>query len=342
MPELTEKEAAKLFEDISNAQRSNDTSKVSELMQAEATEEVAPVEEEKPEEKVEETPAPADTPEEDVVPEKEAPSEKTEEVETKEEDKPAPTELDTLKEQLEKLSRENHALKSQAGRVPYVQRRIKEIDKKLEELTKASPSSHPSAQIKPKVLEKLKAVRETDPELADAIDAVASLLGEATDGVTDEIRAKEIESLKHLRQLEVQTHQEAEAQKLLELYPNAPEVFNSTHWKEWKASQSSAVATLANSDSAEDVAFALEKYANDMLEKFPELKKTDQPKEATAPEVDAKAKEQAEKVEAERQRKQKSAVVIGSPSAPSKVGLPDDPNALFEKYSGEIRKSITG
>jgi hypothetical protein len=340
--DLTEQEAAKLFEQVSNASRENDSLKLSELMQADAIEEVAPVEEDKPEE------TPAEVVDEEVKPDKveadkaSSPPEKAEEVEPKEEVKPSePSELEKLREQVARLDKENHRLSSQAGRVPYVQRKIKEIDKKLEDLAKASPSSHPSAEIQKKVLEKLKVVRDNDPELADAIAGAIAALGEATDGITDEVKAKEIDSLKHLRQLEVSAYQEAEANRILEVYPNAPEVFASNEWKKWKAEQTSAWATLANSDTADDVMFAMEKYAKDMIAKYPELAK-EEPKGVETPAVDAKAKEEAQKVEAERQRKQKTSVVIGSPSAPSKVGLPDDPNALFEKFSGEIRKQISG
>lgn len=341
--ELTEQEAAKLFEQVSNANRDDDGLKLSELMQAEATEEVAPVEEDKPEE------TPTEVVDEEVKPDKvegeepSSPPVKAEEAETKEDDSPPEelSELEKLRAQVARLDKENHRLSSQAGRVPYVQRKIKEIDKKLEDLAKASPSSHPSAEVQKKVLEKLKVVRDNDPELADAIAGAIAALGEATDGIGNEVKTKEIETLKNLRQLEVSAYQEEQANALLETYPNAPEVFASNEWKKWKAEQTNAWATLANSDTADDVIFALEKYAKDMVAKYPDLAK-EEPKGADAPAVDVKAKEEAQKVEAERQRKQKTSVVIGSPSAPSKVGLPDDPNALFEKFSGEIRKSISG
>ena len=103
------------------------------------------------------------------------------EVITDEPEPKEPDELSKLKDQLDKLSKENHALRSQAGRVPHVQRRLQELDKKLEELNKRNAS--PSNQHSDAILEALKAIKETDPELASS---VAEAIGRATSGVADD------------------------------------------------------------------------------------------------------------------------------------------------------------
>lgn len=344
MSELTPQEAERLFQEVSKATREDDSVKLSELMSTEATPEVAPVEappadEEPAEDDNTETPTEEVTPE--VKPDEgDSPPEEADETVQKDETKPEPTELEKLKEQLDKLTKENHSLRSQAGRVPHVQRRIKELDRKLEELTKhtTSPSSQPSAKLQPKILKALEGIKETDPDLADTI---AKVIAEATDGVAEDITTRERELLTAERAETYKAYQEEQAAELLELYPNAPQVFQSPQWKQWKAEQSPQVAALASSDTARDVAFAFEKYAKDMVAKYPELVKSssDEVKPAVTPAVQS---EEAKRIEAERLRKKQNTPNVSNPSAPGKVSLPDDRQALFEKFSEQIRKEISG
>lgn len=324
----------KLFNEISQAIRDDDSNKLSEL-----TEEPAP---DKEEEQPPVTPPvqPEDTEEE----EEESPSEDEEDqtddaAEEEEEEKPAEkSELELLKQQLEKVTKENHNLKSQAGRVPHVQKRLRELDKKLEELERkqTSPSSQASEKIKPQVDAILKGIRETDAELAEA---VAKAIAAATDGVAAESVAKERDTLTFLRNQELEQHQEYEAQRLLDMYPNAPEVFQSKHWSNWKSQQSDRVRDLAESDSADDVALAFDKYARDMQAMFPEVGK---PAAKSAPAVSEDAAEKARQVEAERQKRKSTAANISSPNAAGKIAVPDDPQALFNKFTKEIRKQRLG
>lgn len=343
MAELSEAEARNIFNATSKALRDNDVEKLSTIMNEEAPiEEEQPIEQEPaltPKETEEEEPVIKDDKEEEVTPPEKEKAEKVED--GKEETKPEPTELEKLKEHIEKLAKENHALRSQAGRVPHVQRRIRELDRKLEELEKArtSPSSQPSAKITPKVQQVLKTVSETDPELADAI---AKAIVAATEGVADETITSQQETLKLIRDNEVALHQQAEAQRLLEKYPNAAEVFASPSWAEWKKKQTDGIVRLAESDNADEVDYAFQRYAEDMLREHPELTKRVETKPAEAEDSNDKAKEQAQKVEAARQRTKETSVTVGSRPSPSKGGMPEDPEALFKMFSDKIRKDRLG
>lgn len=334
-----EKDAVALFDDISKSLRSGDPSELRGIMdvnddeqevtssEEEEVEEVSPDEDQPTEESAEE-----DEQEEEEEPSEEAPKEpaEDEDEETAEEDP-----LSELKAQLEALRKENHSLKSQAGRVPHVQRRLKEIDKKLEELStrRSSPSESPSAKIKPKVKERLESIRKSDPELADVIE---SAISDATDGLSEELYSREAESLTLQREQELLEFREEQAQQLLVKHPNAPEVFNSPAWAEWKKEQSPGIRALAESEYASEVSDAFQRYADDMVKKYPDLA----PKETPA--SDNSEQEKARQIEGERQRKKQTAVVSDSPKAAGKVKLPDDPAALFEKYSAQIRKERLG
>lgn len=341
--QLTEAEAQTLFNQVSKGIKEDDNEKLTSLMNAETPvkEEVEETPAEETVEVVEETVETVEEPEKtdtDDTP----PSDKTENVtEEKETEKPAEApELAKLREELAKVTKDNHALRSQAGRVPHLQKRMKEIDAKLAELDKkaATPSDHPSTKINEKVLEKLKGIKETDPEIADVIAAV---IAEATSGVTEDSIARERSILETQRNLDYSQYQALEAERLLEKYPNAPEVFASPAWKEWKAAQPKGIQSLASSDNADDVELAFERYAKDMLAKYPELAEKKEVVDESAP-ADAVKNEAAEKLEAERKRKKETAANAKSPNAPAKVKLPDDPQALFDHYSKQIRKEITG
>lgn len=332
--ELTPEESQKLFNEVSQAIHASDSVKLSEVMNPQPSEkkepdEAPPEDDLQPDEpEVEDDNDPLDKAGQDDEPE----DDKDDDKEDKE-----PDELTKLKEQLNKLQKENHTLKSNAGRIPQVQRKIHELDKKLEELAKASPSSQTSTKIKPKVDELLKGVKVTDPELADA---VAEAIAKAVEGIAEDNHTKELETLKLLRDSEVKDYQEAQTERLLSMYPNAAEVFASPSWAEWKKSQPGGIKALCESDTAEDVAYAFEKYAADMRAKYPELAKETESKSTDTP--DPEAAERAKQLEQERQRKKSTAASVKTPNASGKTKMPDDPNALFNKYADEIRKQRLG
>lgn len=340
MTDLTDKEAQTLFNAASSAIRENDVEKLAALADTpEVTDDTGTP-------KVEDTPDPLTiTPDDDNKDNTDTPdplttADQTDEKEKKDDDQKVPTELEKLQAQLAAVSKENHALKSQAGRVPHIQSRLKDLDRRLEELQKVStsPSSQPSTKITPKVEAILAGIKETDPELAKAVLAA---IATASDEVAIDGTSRELAATKAAHAEATQEYQQAEAQRLVEMYPNAKEVFVSPSWAEWKSKQSRAVQSLAGSDSADDVAFAFDKYAQDMLKAHPELAT-----KGTTPVVDdtaAKlAAEKAKQVETQRQRQKETAANVGSPAGAGKVELPDDAIALFNKFSADIRKERTG
>lgn len=328
--ELTEQQ---LFNQVSKAVADGDNDKLAELMAAE------PIESESVETTPEETVEETVTEETKEVVDESAPPEAEQTEEVVEETQPPvveeKSELDLLKEKYEQTLKDNHALKSQAGRVPHIQKRLKELDKKLEELDKraASPSDQPSAKILENVQAALKGLEGTEPELAKQI---AGAIAEATKGVTQEQYTKEKENLHFLREQQLSEYRDAEVGRLLDMYPNAPEVFGSQSWREWKQAQSNSVKTLAESDNADDVAFVFERYAEDMRRLHPELR--EEKVVATAPAVNAAA----QKIEEERNRKKTTSVADRGGSAPPKVTVSDDADALFNKYFEQATKARLG
>lgn len=324
--ELSDKDIQKIFNQTSKALRDNDPEKLEAILANETS--------------VEEEPSLPDQPEIETPVEKEeedkqddTPQDTADESGDDNEDPIKPQESEDivkLREQLAKLEKDNHSLRSQAGRVPHVQRRLQELDKRLEELTKAKPT--PSSQLSEKTLERIKSIRDTDEELADTL---LGILTEATNSSAQEAHKKEVDTLTFMREQEAAAAHQSELDRLTEMYPNAIDVFKSPTWKDWKQKQSRTWQMLAGSDSADDVSEAFEKYARDMAELHPELKKQVETKEPVV-------NEEAKKIEEDRARKKSTAAVVNTPKAPAKVSMPEDPEALFKQISERIRKERTG
>lgn len=334
----SDKENEKLFAQMSSAIRNQEFDKIDELATSPEQEDTPTPEEHEegkagtpdpkdmetsPEDGDKEIPADEEQPEEDKDKKKETPAAKT--------DQEKLTEALAL---LDKVKQENHSLRSQAGRVPHLQRQVQQIDKKLEELKEqaTSPSSRPSTKLTERITPKLAKIKDADPELADVL---AELLADATDGVATDLWDAEAKSLQAQRQAVAQEIQDAEVSRLIEMYPNAEQVFKSPSWKSWEAKQSKQLQMLANSDSADDVAFAFERYAEDMVKLHPQL--AQKKNEESSPNND-----EAARIEAERQRKKQTTVVVGSPTPAGRQQKPENDEALFKQFSEQIRKEITG
>lgn len=348
--ELSDKEANELFMEISGALKDNNASKLGELF-------VNPdVEDEQ--EPTNDGNDPASSQDEDE-PEDEIEGEEADNGDNSDDEASPPagadgnpadedgddalvklrTQIEELKKEKEKTDREIHHFRSQAGRMKAVSRDMKKYDERLEELQRqiASPSNRPSAAVLGKVKEKFKSIEDIDPELASLLE---NALGEALVGIETDNLNRERETVSLLRQREIEEYEEAEASRLLQMYPNAAEVFNSPAWKEWKQEQPKGIVALAESSSADEVATAFRLYSDAMLAKYPDLTKRagDKQEQPAAKQPDPKATQ----IEAERKRKREGAANVSSPSAQGKVGLPDDPNALFNKYYEQIRKERYG
>lgn len=238
-----------------------------------------------------------------------------------------------LREELEQQRTLNHKLKSDAGRVPSLQRKLAEVDNKLREMAaKPNPSAATTREDKRVLSEKLAQIREHDPLLADAM---MELVEESANKLRQEIEPKVAATEKAVYSRELEETLETEMAKLEAVVPNAKEVFVSPAWKEWKADLPETWRALAESSYAEDVVVAMQRYAKDMYERHPELL----PKQDQKPVTTTTApNEEAQKVQ--QQRQQKLATKTPGTSSVSAKDTPNlDEDALFaEVYKQEAAK----
>jgi hypothetical protein len=245
----------------------------------------------------------------------------------------SPTE--TAEERVKRLEQERaqleHRLKSDAGRVAALQRKVDDL---LRARAESPPESKPAAKepsvAKTKFDEKLAKARELDPDLADLMEALREdAIEKANSLVTDKVSQTE----QILRQREEQEVFHREKARLLEMVPEADEVFKNPAWRQWKESQPPAILALASSLNADEMYLAMQKFASDMQRDYPELYPA--PTQGKTP--PAQPDPTANKVAADRTRKLASSAPAPSGTA-AKQGKsgPQTDEELFNLVSQQL------
>lgn len=243
-----------------------------------------------------------------------------------------------LKDEKDKLE---HKIRSDEGRVPSLQRQVEELKRKV---TTQRPDPL-AAQVPPaasksnsKLDEKIAAIREVDPILADTL---LSLKEELATPIREEVISRTEEIRSDLRQRDDEELWNRENAKLLAAVPQAHEVFKHPTYKQWKEQQTEGMLSLATSIYAEDVLIAFEKFTKDMQRLNPpqavaEPVKADVPAAVAPAVVDPKAATIAN----ERERKLRSSApsAVSGVAKPGGDGLPEDEESLFKFYTDKIRK----
>lgn len=264
LSDTDKQEEAKLYA-LQKAMMDNDFDKIDELMKpaeqpAETVNPDLPVEPATPDEPVEpinpeeETNAPPATEAGEADPN--APVEPTV-PETPE----VTAELAAVKEKLDAAMRDLHRYKSDAGRVPALQKRMVELEKRLSE-SKRNPNS-PDDVFTPEDKKVLDDLRENDPVMADHLEKLMK-------GTTGRLRQQMEERLRQADESEyAQIAQEIEAyeyNRLQSMFPNfdVQTVFRSPEWAEWKSRLRPSDRAYAESSSADEVYAAIQWFGQDL------------------------------------------------------------------------------
>lgn len=231
-----------------------------------------------------------------------------------------------------------HKIKSDEGRVPNLQRKVEEMERKLRQRPEPQAASVTSpAAAGGKLSERLAQIKDVDPVLYETLEA---LRDEVTQPLRNELQAK-TESIKNeINEEKEKVLFDTQWNKLISVVPRAPEVFKLPAYRQWVNDQSEGMQNLAGSIYADDVLVVLEKFARETQARSapPQaqpVEATTQTKPTPVPATD----DRAAKIEAERQRKLRGAAPA-TVSGVAKAGeaLPDDPEALFHYYAEKIRK----
>lgn len=289
------------------------------------------VEEEAPEEEVEETPE--ETDEDDKTPEDPAKGAKDTKVAAK---AATPDKIDT---ELEELKQKLHRAQSDAGRVPYLQRQLTELQRELR-AQRARATEDASQGKKPTTVGRIEDV-ELDPETQEKIDNLRTIDPVMADALERSTKASIFHSnsrVEHAVTTLTEEDQRAEDQRfyieqksiLTQRVPQADQIFASPEWSQWKEMLTPGQRALAESAYANEVEQAIYAFAQDMK------RLNGQPAASTQTEQPEPPVQEVTEVEKARERKKSGAVESKTPTA--RTTKPFDEQAIFEQFYNDIGK----
>ena len=329
----TEDTANSEFDALAKALYEGNQEEVDRLMRAEDStekgEEAKKEEEAVPETTEKETPAKGET----------APSEEGEKTEAA--TSAASTEKEPEKEpedELTVLRKQVHQYKSDAGRVPFLQRRLSELERELRATKargstptqKADTTTKPAitdVELDPDVQKDIDELREIDPVLARTMERIAKTAVATANAKVEHAVSTFTESEQEAEDFRFFTEQK---QKLLETIPQAEQIFATPEWAKWKETLTPNRRALAESGYADEVIQAIYAFAADM-------RAFEQPA-APAKQVQAQptAPEKTEVTEA-RARKVATSAEVVNPSA--KNVEPFDAEQAFRETYTKLAKA---
>lgn len=180
---------------------------------------------------------------------------------------PTPEEMLTAANaRIQAVEAELHRFKSDAGRVPGLQKRMAELEKRLT-TPKGGDSDPNSSNVALSAEQKaaLDELRENDPVLAGQLEK-ALVAGNVSLRQELEERQREADTQEFDRLAE--EYAATEYQRLVAAVPLAPQVFKSPEWGQWKNSLKPSDRQVAESNNAEDVYKALVWFNNDYQRHF--------------------------------------------------------------------------
>ena len=174
---------------------------------------------------------------------------------------PEPTsstdELAALRDQL-------HRAKSDAGRVPHLNRRVQELERQLASVKTPATTPDTPSEIPTTLKEKLDRMRDIDPEMTELLETMYRTNAEAT----NEVASAYQRSVDLQTQRQEQEHIQNEYQKVLASIPEAEEVFRSNEWEKWVAMLSPNHKAMALSADANEVITAIQAFKVDAENHF--------------------------------------------------------------------------
>lgn len=349
----SEQDENKEFDSIAKALSDGDTESLDRLMAAEQDDEQkAPAgdddklpldkpeesgddkeEEEKPEETPEEEDETEDELDKLLKDEKPPVSEKT----SKKKEEAAPSAASTATDK--DLEQELHRLRSDAGRVPFLQRRLADLERELRAQKARTPSAAVDSKTtgKPADLSTIELDEETQKEL-DELKEVDPVLARTLERMHKKAIAAANSRADHVVDTFTQSEQEAEDQRfyleqkaqLTQMIPKHETIFALPEWAQWKDTLTPGQRALAESGYANEVAQAIYAFAADMQRRTATQAADTQDKSATPP---AKTE-----VSQARQRKVQGDTDVKS-SAAKKDEAFDEDKYFSEMYEMERKNS---
>lgn len=232
---------------------------------------------------------------------------------------PVATDIASLREEL-------HRAKSDAGRVPHLNRRVQELERKLKDASAPALKPDDADELPSTLKQKLEKLKEIDPEVAELFEETYRQSTAATKQLAASVRTAE--ELQRQREDEAYIHQEY--QKVVSAVPEAEAVFRSPEWNRWRDMLTPNHRAMADSSNANEVITALQAFKVDADKHLGGYKWAPTPAAAPQPQVSATARA----AENSRANRLTSSATVKQPPARATAEL--DVDALFNEAYNKV------
>lgn len=251
-------------------------------------------------------------------------------------------------ENIEELRRELHRYKSDAGRVPYMQRRMAELERELRAVKARSPDN-PNAgkpnsadinaiELDDETKAQIEALREIDPVYAKTVERAAKAAIAAASARFENSFDTYVSEEQKAEDERFYLEQKA---RLSEMIPQHEQIFSTPEWKQWKQMLLPAQRAMAESAYADEVAQAIYAFAADMQKLQAHQTRQmggGQVVEQQAAPAQSSQTPNAEESEVQKARKEKLKAA-NVPNTAAKKEQQLDQDAYFEQMYNEIAKA---
>lgn len=233
----------------------------------------------------------------------------------------------------EDLQAELHRLRSDAGRVPFLQRQLAQLQRELraqkargtqvssegKKPATAAPVDLNSIELDPETKKDIEEMREVDPVLAKTMERVAKMAIHTANSRAEQV----VDTFTQAEAEEEETRHLMEQKAILaQKIPQHDQIFQSREWSEWKETLTPGQRAMAESAWASDVEQAIYAFAAEMR------RRNGVPEKAAASTTPAQESE----VTKARQEKVKSSPAV-KPAAAKHTEEFDADKAFTEMYN---------
>lgn len=243
----------------------------------------------------------------------------------------------TEAQEIDNLRRELHRYKSDAGRVPHLQRKLQELERKLADPAALKPkpdsgttaNADDSIELPANLKKRIEDLKEIDPSLAEILEETYR---ENARNAQEAARSAESRLLQQRYEQEDEQFVDQQYTKLVEMIPQAPQVFKMPEWKQWKDGLSPARRAMAESVFADEVAEAIHAFAAVMNARQAVTPQNPVQTQTNTAAVDPKVAAAQEA----RDRKMNTAATVKTPAAKQRQQL--DADAYFQEQYEKLGK----
>jgi hypothetical protein len=175
-------------------------------------------------------------------------------------------------DEVAQLKLELHRLKSDAGRVPAMQRQLAQLQSELRAAQARSSSGNDNRtavkepELPDNLKRKIESLREIDPEVANTMEEMyKATAGKTPDTQPEDLRQSILSEIEQRREEEDAYRFQQEQLNLLGQYvPRYADVFALPQWRQWKDTLTPGQRAMAESAYAQDVVHAINAFGQHM------------------------------------------------------------------------------